>query len=79
MRTKTAIAGLVYPQVNAVLFGLGIIATLLIPTLKVHAMTVLPIVIASSLVLSVPLTWWIAPRLRLRYWRSRRDAPYGGR
>ncbi|MEI2385380.1 hypothetical protein [Breoghania sp. JC706] len=76
MRTKTAVAGLVYPQVSAVLFGLGMIATLMIPALKIHAMTILPIVIASSLILSAPLAWWIAPRLRLRHWQSRRDAPY---
>ena len=78
MRTKTAIAGLVYPQVSAVLFGLGMVTTLMVPALRAEAMTILPFVIATTLAVSVPLSWWIAPRLRLRYRHSRQDAPYAG-
>lgn len=76
MRTKTAIAGLVYPQVSAVLFGIGIITVLMVPPLTAEAFTALPLVILASFIISAPITWWIAPRLRLRYWKARRDARY---
>ncbi|ADZ69764.1 hypothetical protein [Polymorphum gilvum] len=66
MRTKTIISALVFMPVNAVLFGAGIIPVLAIPELRAYAMILIPIVVAASLVASVPLSRWIAPRLRLR-------------
>ena len=35
------------------------------------AMTLMPWVVATTAVLSIPLSWMIAPRLRARYWREK--------
>jgi hypothetical protein len=34
-------------------------------------MTLMPWVVGISTVISLPLSWFMAPRLRLRYWRER--------
>lgn len=72
MRTRTYLTALVYPMVNAVLFGAGVIAVLGLPLLKAEAMILMPLVVVASFVVAVPLAWWIAPRMRLRWWRARR-------
>ena len=33
-------------------------------------MTLMPWVVGISTVISLPLSWFVAPRLRLRYWRG---------
>ena len=71
MTTRLAIAALVYPTANAVLFGAGLIAVLAIPVLSAYAMTLVPNVMVVSAVLAMPISWNIAPRLRARYWRGR--------
>jgi hypothetical protein len=55
----------------AVLFGIGAVAVLSVPTLNEQAKILLPIVIAASFVLGPITAWFIAPRLRARYWKSR--------
>ena len=70
MSTRVAIAALIYPIVNAVLFGAGVICVLSVPTLSEHALTLVPASIVAGLVLAVPVSWVIAPRLRARYWRQ---------
>ena len=35
-------------------------------------MQLMPWVIGVSFVIAAPLSWWLAPRLRARYWRARR-------
>ena len=63
--TKHAIlAAIVYPMVNAVLFGFG--AILVLSFFAAEAAILLPIVIVASFVLALPIAWVIAPRLSLR-------------
>jgi len=69
-RTRAAIAALVYVMTDAVLFGAGVILVLTLPGLNADAGYWLTIVIGASFVLAAPIAWWIAPRLRARYWRS---------
>ena len=71
MSTKVAIAALIYSMVNAVLFGTGLIVVLTVPALSAHAMALVPAVVVVSLVLAIPVSWIVAPRLRARYWRQR--------
>ena len=70
MRTRLAITALVFLMVQAVLFGIGTVVVLSTP-LAADAMTLLPWVVAVSALISAPLSWVIAPRLRARYWRER--------
>jgi hypothetical protein len=71
LKTRLGIASLVGLMVNAVLFGAGLIAVLMIPALSAHAFVTLPIMIALSFIVAAPISWAIAPRLRARYWRGR--------
>jgi hypothetical protein len=71
MSTRLSITLLVMMMTNAVLFGVGAIAVLSIPALNNHAMVLLPVVIVSSFVLGPLIAWYIAPRLRARYWKPR--------
>ena len=70
-QTRLEIATLVYMMVNAVLFGAGVITVLALPVLSSQAGIAIPAVVILSLVLSAPIAWLIAPRLRARYWRQR--------
>jgi hypothetical protein len=78
MKTRLWIAALIYPMVNAVLFGAGAIAMLSIPALDAIAPVLFPVVIAASFVLAAPIAWVIAPRLRARYWRNHAGNPPTG-
>lgn len=71
MKTRLWIAAMLYPMVNAVLFGLGVVPLLSIPVLREHAWSLFPLVVAASFVVAAPISWIIAPRLRARYWRER--------
>jgi hypothetical protein len=71
MLTRIAIAALIYSMVDAVLFGIGLIAVLTVPALSARADTLVPAVVVTSLILAIPVSWIIAPRLRARYWRQR--------
>ena len=71
MSTRLQIAGLVFMMVQAVLFGIGVVAILATP-LDREASTLVPCMIALTFLVSAPLAWLIAPRLRMRYWRRRR-------
>ena len=70
MKTRLWIAALLFPVVNAVLFGIGIIPLLSIPSLSDHLWTLFPVFVATSFILAAPIAWLIAPRLRARYWRT---------
>lgn len=70
--TRSRIALLIYGVVNAVLFGVGAVAVLSVPALAEQAAYLIPALVALSLLLSIPLAWWIAPRLRARF--ARRQA-----
>jgi len=71
--TRTRIAILIYSMTNAVLFGIGIIIVLNVPSLAAHAWIGIPAVVVLSLILAAPIAWLIAPRLRARYWRRREE------
>jgi len=71
MSTRFRIALLVGMMVNAVIFGAGLLTVLMVPELATHAFYSVPAVVVISFALSSPIAWFIAPRLRLRYWRER--------
>lgn len=71
MRTRLWIAAFIYPMVDAILFGVGVTVLLSIPALAEQADIFIWMVIAASLVLAIPISWILAPRLRARYWRRR--------
>ena len=46
---------------NAVLFGIGIVTVLNVPSLAAHAGIGIPVVVVFSLLLAAPIAWFIAP------------------
>lgn len=66
MRTRFAIAALLWPMIQAVFFGLGMVALLAAPLEASELMSAVWWMIAATCVVSVPLAWVLAPRLRLR-------------
>lgn len=68
MSTRLWVAALIYPMVQAVAFGLGLLAILSIPTGISHSI-LLPVMIAVSAAVSAPVAWVIAPKMMLRYQR----------
>lgn len=71
MSNRFRIASLVYMMTNAVLFGIGMVSIMTIPALARNAMDWVPMAVIASFILAAPIAWWIAPRLRARYWRDR--------
>ncbi|WP_294532634.1 hypothetical protein [uncultured Rhodoblastus sp.] len=69
MSIRLQISILIYTMVQAVLFGVGTVLVLATP-LSALAMNLMPWVIGVSAVLSVPLSWMLAPRLRARFLRQ---------
>jgi hypothetical protein len=55
----------------AVLFGIGAVAVLSVPALSEQAKFLLPVVNVASFVLGPIIAWFMAPRLRARYWKAR--------
>ena len=74
MAIRIAITALVFMMVQAVLFGVGVVLVLATP-LSELAMTLMPWVVGVSTAVALPVSWLIAPRLRLRYWRDRGELP----
>jgi hypothetical protein len=54
----------------SVLFGIGAVAVLSVPALSDQAKFLLPVVIVASFVLGPIIAWFMAPRLRARYWKA---------
>jgi hypothetical protein len=71
MSTRFQIAALVFMMTNAVAFGVGIVPILMIPAFAYNAFEAIPAVVLASFAISAPLSWFIAPRLRARYWRAK--------
>lgn len=71
MSTRLMIAALIYMVVNAVLFGCGVTIALAVPVLAAQANSLVPAVVVTALILALPVSWFLAPRLRARYWRGR--------
>ncbi len=77
MSVRFQLAALIFMMVQGVLFGIGV--TLLLATpLAAYAMGLMPWVVGVSFLVSLPLSWLIAPRLRARYWRRRVSLERGG-
>jgi hypothetical protein len=55
--------------IQAVVFGVGTVLVLATP-LQAMAMQLMPVVVIGSSVVSLPISWMLAPRLQNRYWRS---------
>jgi hypothetical protein len=70
LSTRLQIAALVFMMTNAVAIGIGIVPVLMIPSPSNNAFEVIPAVVIASFLVSAPLSWFIAPRLRARYWRT---------
>ena len=66
--THAAVAMLVFMMANAVLFGAGLIAMLLIA--RPDAAGWIPAVVAGALLVAAPIAWEIAPHLRARNRRA---------
>jgi len=76
MRKRIIIAALVFLPTNAVLFGIGAVAILLVPALNAQAPALFPPMIVASFILAAPIAWVLAPRLQARSFRRGR-APVG--
>ncbi|MCR6632942.1 MAG: hypothetical protein NVV74_24460 [Magnetospirillum sp.] len=70
MSTRTRISLVIYGMVQAVLFFIGTIATLMLTDQSDQRAWGIVTTIALSILIGVPLTWWLAPRLRARYVRE---------
>ena len=70
MTTRISIAALIYLMVQAVAFGVGVILVLATP-LQAEAMKLMPVVVITSAIVSVPISWFLAPRLQARFWRGK--------
>jgi hypothetical protein len=68
---RVQIAALIYSMTNSVLFGVGLVVVLTLPVLNADAGFWISVLVGTSLVLAAPIAWWMAPRLRARYWRRR--------
>lgn len=66
MRTRFAIAALLWPMIQGVLFGLGMVALLASPLEAAEMMSAVWWMIAATCAVSLPLAWVLAPRLRLK-------------
>ena len=66
MSVRVQIVTLVFMTVQSVLFGVGTVLVLATP-LAAFAMQLMPWVVGVSALVSMPLSWMIAPRLRSRF------------
>jgi hypothetical protein len=74
--TRAQIAFLIYAMTNGVLFGAGVTLVLTWPALSVDSGFWIIVVVATSFILAAPIAWWMAPRLRARYWRRKTAADH---
>jgi hypothetical protein len=70
MSIRFQISILVFMMVQAILFGVGVVLVLATP-LSTFAMQLMPWVVGVSVMISAPLSWIIAPRLRARFWNRK--------
>lgn len=68
MSIRLQIAAMLFMMIQAVLFFTVALFVLLSP-LSRNAMTLMPWVVGMTVLQSIPLSWWLAPRLRARTWR----------
>lgn len=70
--TRLMVAALVYPMAQAVLFGAGLICALILAP-GVSAQVSIPLVVVLTALASLPISWFIAPKMMARY--QRRGVP----
>lgn len=70
MSTRTRLSILIFIMVQAVLFSIGLVATLLLTDDSYQRAWGILVTIVLALVIGVPLTWFLAPRLRAQYVRE---------
>lgn len=66
MRTNLAIAALIYPMVQAIMFGLAFVP---LAVLRAPSNLYFP-AIAVTFIIAAPVALLLAPRLRSRAWRT---------
>lgn len=66
MRTRLAIAALIWPMIQGVLFGLGMIGLLAAPLSPSELLTAVWWMIGLTFLISTPVAWGMAPWLRMR-------------
>ena len=71
MSTRLRLSILIYGMIQGVVFGIGTVLVLGIPSFSERAMTLMPTVVILSIVLAAPIAWFVAPRMRLRFWQRR--------
>lgn len=75
--TRFTIASLVFMMAQAMTFFVGAVLVLATP-LADWAWSLMPWVVALSIVVAAPVSWFVAPMLRARYW-GRPRGPSGER
>lgn len=70
-RARLRVAALIFMMVNAVVFGVGLVAVLTTPAMAEQAFFWIPAVVVSSFVFSAPLACFIAPMMMLRFTQAR--------
>ena len=68
MSNRMTIALVIFMMVQAVVFGIGAVLVLATPLADL-AMTLMPFVVAASLTVSAPASWWLAPFARAAHER----------
>jgi hypothetical protein len=66
-RARLRLAIMIYCMVNAVIFGFGVVLVLSLPATAPSATFWIPAVVLASFVISVPLAWFIAPWMMMRF------------
>jgi hypothetical protein len=66
------VAALIFAMVNAIIFGIGLVIVLSVPSLTAQAFFWIPTVVLTSFLLAAPLCWFIAPMMMLRYMHAHR-------
>lgn len=70
MLVRLQISAMVFMMAQAVLFGAGLVAILLSP-LREQAMLYIPLMIVATSIVAAAISWELAPRFRMTYWRNR--------
>ncbi len=73
MSTRLRLAILIYGMIQGVVFGIGTVLVLAVPSFSEQAMTLMPTVVILSIILAAPIAWFVAPRMRLRFWQRREE------
>lgn len=68
MSVRLQIAAMLFMMIQAVLFFAGLLLVLLTPLAR-DAMALLPWVVTATTIVALPLSWWLAPRLRSTTWQ----------